>query len=239
MSFIFGGGGGSTQQSSTTQTPVYGPQAQQLMGRDIDLLTSLLLPIQRAQSLQDYRLMAGLPGAGPTPVQAGANLIAPVSGPAVDPFQAQMGALNQAYLSQLPFSVAERTRSIVPQQYLSLFAPNVRSESTSEVEQETDPFMAALQVASIAAPFFAGCWVADALYGEKTIQAQCARLWVCEGWQGWEADAFRAVYRRVGPTLAALIRRMPGLGRLVRPLFDRFVVLGWAYWCRSTCPIWG
>jgi hypothetical protein len=162
MSFIFGGGG-STQQSSTTQTPVYGPQAQQLMGRDIDLLTSLLLPIQRAQSLQDYRLMAGLPGAGPTPVQAGANLIAPLSGPAVDPFQAQMGALNQAYLSQLPFSVAERTRSIVPQQYLSLFAPNVRSESTSEVDQETDPFMAALQVASLAAPFF--CWVADALGG--------------------------------------------------------------------------
>lgn len=71
------------------------------------------------------------------------------------------------------------------------------------------------------------CWVADALYGEGSIQARLARLWVSEGWQGPAADAFRAVYRRLGPPLARLIRQHPWLGHLVRPLFDRFVSRGW------------
>ena len=74
------------------------------------------------------------------------------------------------------------------------------------------------------------CWVADALYGEGSSQAQLARLWVSKGWQGWPADAFRALYRRIGPWLAEAIRRHPWLGVLVRPLFNRFVRRGWDYW---------
>lgn len=73
------------------------------------------------------------------------------------------------------------------------------------------------------------CWCADALYGEGSAAAWLARLWVSEGWQGRKADAFRAVYRRIGPRLARLIRRWPRLGALVQPLFDRFVVYGFHY----------
>lgn len=73
------------------------------------------------------------------------------------------------------------------------------------------------------------CWVADALYGDQSAAAWCARLWVSEGWQGRKADVFRAVYRRIGPRLARLIRRWPTLGALVQPVFDRFVVAGFHY----------
>ncbi len=73
------------------------------------------------------------------------------------------------------------------------------------------------------------CWVADAIYGEGSPSARLARLWVSEGWQGRKADAFRAVYRRIGPRLASLIRRWPRLGAPLRPLFDSFVVKGWHY----------
>ena len=73
------------------------------------------------------------------------------------------------------------------------------------------------------------CWCADALYGEGSLAAHFARLWVSVGWQGRKADVFRAVYSRVGPRLARLIRRWPWLGAPLRPLFDRFVCLGVHY----------
>jgi len=71
------------------------------------------------------------------------------------------------------------------------------------------------------------CWVADALYGVDDMRTHLARWYVNTILPKTLAGrAFRAVYRRVGPTVAKLIPHSPALRALLSPLFDRFWMNG-------------
>lgn len=73
------------------------------------------------------------------------------------------------------------------------------------------------------------CWIAAAIYGEDSEHFHYARLWITEGWHGTRADLVRALYGVTGPFIAALVREIPLIKRLLKPLFDRAVVRGQDY----------
>jgi hypothetical protein len=76
------------------------------------------------------------------------------------------------------------------------------------------------------------CWVADALYGEGSEEAEAARAWVSEGWQGEEADAFREWYKENGQVVAQEIKYNwiePKLLKRYQRLFKSFVRKGREY----------
>jgi hypothetical protein len=77
------------------------------------------------------------------------------------------------------------------------------------------------------------CWVADALYGEYSEDAQAARAWVSEGWQGEEADEFREWYKEHGQNVANAIHERGEFwkehGETYYKLFDEFVEKGRGY----------
>jgi hypothetical protein len=80
---------------------------------------------------------------------------------------------------------------------------------------------------------FGGCWIADALYGEGSKNAQAARVWVGEGWQGEEADEFREWYLEHGKRVAdALLENGDFTAQhwfRYKELFDSFVRKGREY----------
>lgn len=157
MSFIFeafGGGPQETKQTSESrQIPEFSPEALSLMGREIGLLTDLLIPLQRTATQRDVLRMFG---GGTSPAQAGGQVAAGLlpGGASIDPFSSAVSVADLASRAGVPFQVAEQTRSLLPPQYAQLFAPNVRTESITETEQPgVDPFSQALQIGLIAAPF--------------------------------------------------------------------------------------
>jgi hypothetical protein len=87
--------------------------------------------------------------------------------------------------------------------------------------------------AAAAAPFVAMCWIADALYGEDSEDANAARTWVGEGWQGDEAEFFREWYFRHGIDVAHALKHDEEFRSSheedYRALFDGFVEKGKAY----------
>jgi hypothetical protein len=80
------------------------------------------------------------------------------------------------------------------------------------------------------------CWVADALYGEGSREAELARIWVSRGWQGEDADSFRDWYLEHGKIVAERLHNDPEYRAQAEPLlraaFDEFVAEGRA-WAKS------
>jgi hypothetical protein len=74
------------------------------------------------------------------------------------------------------------------------------------------------------------CLIADALYGEGSEEAQAARVWVSEGWQGEEAEEFREWYAAHGQDVAEALKHDPEFKAaheaMYRELFDDFVERG-------------
>ena len=77
------------------------------------------------------------------------------------------------------------------------------------------------------------CWIADALYGEDSEDANAARAWVGEGWIGGLADLFRTWYYTHGMEVAHALKNDPEFRDAYeadyRKLFDEFVEKGKAY----------
>ncbi len=85
------------------------------------------------------------------------------------------------------------------------------------------------------------CWVAAAIYGDRSPEFVCAWLWLNHGWQGRIAEMVRSVYGYLGPRLAPHIARHRWLRWALRPLFDVAVRRGAAVLLRSGpspfCPL--
>ncbi|MAF80101.1 hypothetical protein CL629_03425 [bacterium] len=79
-------------------------------------------------------------------------------------------------------------------------------------------------IASIGSLFT--CWVAAAIYGRGTMEFLKARHWITLGWQGRIADGFRYLYLRYGQRFAKVVEKNKFVRMLVKPFFDRAVVLG-------------
>lgn len=66
------------------------------------------------------------------------------------------------------------------------------------------------------------CWVAEAVYGADDARTVLLRAWLSELYamrrRGW---LLAALYVRIGPPVAALVRRGAVPRRSLRPLFDR------------------
>jgi len=65
----------------------------------------------------------------------------------------------------------------------------------------------------------AGCWIAAALYGDRSIEFELARRWIFTLWRGRLANAGRWLYLRYGERAS----HHPWLVAYLRPLFDRAV----------------
>jgi len=70
--------------------------------------------------------------------------------------------------------------------------------------------------AAAAAPLVAACWIAKAIYGQHSVEAALARLWIFRLWSGPLASACRWLYRLTGRRVA----RSRLLCLTLRPLFD-------------------
>jgi hypothetical protein len=66
-----------------------------------------------------------------------------------------------------------------------------------------------------------GCWVAREVYGTGDGRWLLARYYVFNMAPGW----FRRFYWKHGARIASLVRRLPVLKSVLRPMFDRFVTL--------------
>ncbi len=71
-----------------------------------------------------------------------------------------------------------------------------------------------------------GCHVAAEYFGWFSKDWWYARNWILEGWQGDEAEKFRAFYLRRGAELAREIHEDEELREEWRPIFEAFVKLG-------------
>ena len=245
MSFIFeglfGGGDEKIEQKQTT-TPQYPEQSLGLFDRELALLENVLFPLQQQLMGGQVDLIMG--GGQDSPVLKGAGMAGPAvaglpggaSGSSAAGLDATLAALLGQLQGQAPGILAQQVQSLMPPQYAQLFQPSMRTETETE-EPGPSPFEVVVGLGSLATPLISACWVADALYGEGTMQAKCARLWVTTGWQGWQADAFRALYYKLGPAVAALVKRSRLARRLMRPLFDRFVTKGWLLMVQQMSPM--
>lgn len=73
------------------------------------------------------------------------------------------------------------------------------------------------------------CWVADAIYGEGSEEAAMARLWISTGWKGRIADVTRTIYKKIGPTVAGVVKKSSVLKAILKPLFNQAVKRGRNY----------
>jgi hypothetical protein len=60
------------------------------------------------------------------------------------------------------------------------------------------------------------CWIARAIYGDSSIEAELAQRWIADEWRGPVAILSRFLYRTFGQRVAT----WPWALRLLRPWFD-------------------
>ena len=83
------------------------------------------------------------------------------------------------------------------------------------------------------------CWVAEALYGAGDARTVLLRAWMAElhalRRRGW---LLTALYLRIGPAVAALVRRGTVPRAALRPLFDRLLDRALADTTRRIKGVW-
>ena len=234
MSFLFGGGDEKTTQTQT-QTPQYPAQSADLFSRELALLQNILFPLEQQGLTDQINQMMGY--TQNNAARQGAMMAAPIASgliggtgqAAAMPLDAAIQQILGGLQAGAPDILAGRAKSLMPPQYANLFQPTMHTESSTDAPGP-GVFETTVGLGSLIAPMaVALCWVADALYGEGSDEAEAARYWVTIGWQGRLANSFRWLYRRVGPQTAVLVKRHRLLRAVVKPLFNSFVRRGrWA-----------
>lgn len=94
---------------------------------------------------------------------------------------------------------------------------NAANESWDWAKYILDP---AMQAAGQGAGLAAGCWIAEAIYGQDDERTHLVRAWLNGPFNHGFGALVMWVYLHIGQPIAALVRHSPLLRRAMKPLFD-------------------